>query len=119
MNSEALTALQLSISKWEAIVNNAGYDEGTRNCALCAAFVDKGDGIVDSPTEFDCLGCPVAAVTKAPMCDHTPYQEWAKYQTRHEKRFPSKVFDQGSQELAQAELDFLKSLLPQDTSNAT
>ena len=116
MNEKTLTALQGSIKKWEDIVNGTGADEGCDNCPLCLEFMD---GIANDPewAQDGCAGCPVAQSVGDSSCSRTPYAKWASYgynygENRGLKTPRMKVFDDKSKELAQAELDFLRSLLP-------
>lgn len=83
-----LAALKESIHKWEFIVKvlKAGrprFQNYTDSCALCALYYD-----------FVCEGCPVATKARDFECRSTPW-----------KRRPTLL-------QAQAELKFLKSLLP-------
>lgn len=100
MPAKTLKALKGSIAKWEAIVAGTGEDMGTHNCPLCHAFY-KHD---------DCDGCPVAEETGNGECHGSPYFLWTASFADDEPFFantPKRVA------LAQAELDFLKSLLPE------
>lgn len=92
MDDATLTALKGSIAKWEAIVAGTGVDLGGSNCPLCKMFV-RING--------ECKGCPVMEVTGFDNCERTPYYE----------------YDPEEPETAQAELDFLKSLLPPGVSD--
>lgn len=92
MDEKTLEALKGSIRKWEAIVAGTGVDEGGDNCPLCQLFsfsCDEGD--------YYCYGCPVMLKTGHDDCRTTPYYAYRANKTT---------------ENAQAELDFLKSLLP-------
>lgn len=100
--AEALCLLEGSIEKWEAIVAGTGEDHGTDNCDLCAGFY-----------ALCCVGCPVAAKVGADSCEGTPYQEWSDHM--FETHDGSEMKIAGCAEcdrFAQAELDFLRSLLP-------
>lgn len=88
MSSETLEALLGSIAKWRGIVAGTMKDEGQDNCPLCQTFY-RGD----------CDGCPVKEHTGEELCQGTPYMDYTE-----ERRYPVEV--------AQAELDFLISLLP-------
>ena len=100
MPEHTLTALRGSISKWEGILAGTIQDEGPRNCPLCKLFWYVGE---------DCKGCPVAASTGFSNCGGTPYEDFGEV-------MESGVSDSERQrlgkEIAQRELDFLKSLLP-------
>ena len=117
MDEKTLTALQGSIAKWEAIVKGAGPDLGWENCPLCTAFYEVTDE-EDPEAEWardGCVGCPVAQRVNQCACGGTPYEKWSTYMLKNERRkFDEKrtVFDDKSRELAQLELDFLRSLLP-------
>lgn len=90
MSPETLTALQGSIAKWERIVARTQSNHGREDCALCNLFYDS-----------DCVNCPVSAKTGQPFCKGTPYYTYS---------FSGKTED------AQRELDFLRSLLPSETT---
>lgn len=102
MDDEALCLLEGSIEKWEAIVAGTGEDHGTDNCDLCAGFHD-----------LDCDGCPVAAKTGLKGCRRTPYTLWDTHmRVAHEDGNRKVAGCAECDRLAQAELDFLRSLLP-------
>jgi hypothetical protein len=98
MTPETLKALKGSIDKWERIVDCEGKDGGKFNCDLCSMF---------ALTLAGCGGCPAGS-----RCLGTPYDAWQDYQIENYKVFDYAVFDQKSYNLALAELEFLKSLLP-------
>lgn len=117
MDERTLTALQGSIKKWEEIVSGAVIDKGTENCPLCREFVNKEDP--DKDNGEGCYGCPVAAEMEESGCGGTPYDKWSSYMGENLKYVGSPdrmVFDDRSKQLAQAELDFLKSLLPSQSA---
>jgi hypothetical protein len=92
-------ALSEAIKKWEGVVAGTTPDLGSDNCALCKMFI-TGNG---NP----CLGCPVMEHTGQILCAGTPYREWAracKFGDNDRATTPE------LKALAQAELDFLKSL---------
>jgi hypothetical protein len=102
MNKEAWEALEGSIAKWEAIVAGTGTDQGTTNCPLCTMFF-----------EGRCGGCPVAESVGDAECSGTPYSEWrAAAHKTFGRHLTSDWYATTPQlvRLAQAELDFLKSL---------
>lgn len=108
MTPETLTALRGSIVKWRGIVAGTTEDMGTENCPLCALFYgDHGT----------CVGCPVSEATSATCCGGTPYDRWSDYWAPSAesnwdlKHVPLEQLDE-IRALAQAELDFLISLLP-------
>lgn len=95
MDTETLAALRGSIAKWRAIVEGTGEDKGIDNCPLCLKFNSRYPA-----KNLGCNGCPVYQRTGQDSCSGTPYDEYLS-----DKR--------GTTELAQAELDFLISLLPE------
>jgi len=103
MDAKTLEALKGSIKKWEKIVGGTEIDNGRLNCPLCELFEDKR-----------CLGCPVFEQTAVSGCDGTPYEKWINHQEyRHfENSGVWMVYCPTCKELAQKELDFLRSLLP-------
>lgn len=118
MDAETLKALQASIKHWEENVAAKHPDDaklGMRSCALCHMFaVNKSPG---------CVGCPVYAVTGLRSCENTPYQNatdakflWEEI-VDHDKEYltdPREIEDAKAEwvKAAQAEVDFLKGLLP-------
>ncbi len=74
--------LEISIQKWQDIVDGTGINEAANNCALCE-IQDEG-----------CEGCIIFAVYGY-GCSYTPYGKYSSNKTKAN---------------AQAELDFLKSL---------
>ena len=93
MNAKTLEALLGSIAKWQAIIAGTAEDYGRTNCPLCQMF-----------WENDCDGCPVKKKTGLEDCDGSPYEKIDKAYKCGYKQPPP--------ELAKAELEFLKSLLP-------
>nr|MDQ2987417.1 hypothetical protein [Armatimonadota bacterium] len=114
MNAKTLKALEGSIKKWEAIVAGTGEDKGADNCPLCRVFIDP----FLSPDT--CGGCPVRERTGSRYCSDSPYDAWAAGVRRD---YSAAVVNRGGGKriastpklvaLAQAELDFLRSLLPE------
>lgn len=95
MDKCTLTALKGSIRKWERIANGKGIDHGSDNCPLCKLF------IMDA-----CCGCPVRRRSGYGFCRNTPYDEWRDADV-------NRAVTAEYRALAQAELDFLRSLLPE------
>jgi len=81
-------ALEISIQKWQDIVDEKGIDEQADNCALC----EQEHGGV-------CGGCPVKQKTGKTDCRNSPYTKYC---------FAIKEF--GKLRWAKKELEFLKSL---------
>jgi hypothetical protein len=102
MNQETLDALNGSIRKWEKIVNDGAVDEHIDGCPLCILFY-----------EYSCDGCPVFYKTGFRRCENTPHETWTMYCDEEDKDY--EVFDEESRGFALAELNFLKSLLPEDS----
>jgi hypothetical protein len=74
--------LEVSIQKWQDIVDGTGINESSDNCALCET------------TDTTCDNCLIQIKTGI-SCRKTPYSLYCKRPTKSN---------------AQAELDFLKSL---------
>jgi hypothetical protein len=98
MNTKTLKALNDSIAHWERMRDNPNGEDrpGRRQCALCGLFNRNfADG---------CAGCPVKAKTGEVGCAGTPYEH------------ANAIFGFGAnrswRKAAQAEINFLKSLLP-------
>lgn len=98
MNAKTLKALRGSIAKWQAIVAGMGRDAAEQNCPLCEMFINNG-----------CISCPVAESVGYTHCLATPYVAWQECCDHRTGRAdtPERVA------AAQAELDFLISLLPE------
>lgn len=106
MDAETLEALRGSIRKWEGIVAGTEEDLGHDNCALCQLFYK-----FDDPST--CVGCPVMAATGERYCEGTPYHD---YRPGEEDRDGNVMSATALKAAAQAELDFLKSLLPTEAA---
>ena len=102
MDAKTLTALEKSIAKWERVVAGQEGDMGALNCALCLAFPGS-----------KCIGCPVSEFTGLSRCVGTPYETWSVLMM---DRYAEQRVPESQEELAaaQAELDFLRSLLPKE-----
>ena len=87
--------LELSIEKWEDIVNqkrkSGSFSE--RNCALCAVYGEKY-----------CKGCPVYQKTEAIGCANTPYEDYYVEYYYGDKDYKTLTA------IAKKEVEFLKSL---------
>lgn len=103
MDERTLTALKASIKHWEenvaAVVPNEA-STGPEECALCQEFNNSRDG---------CDGCPVAKHTEETLCDGSPYELADTALRKWQNGLGTR---EQWQSAAQAELDFLKSLLP-------
>lgn len=118
MDDRTLEALKGSIAKWEGIVAGTIQDEGILNCPLCKLFHLGG-----------CQGCPVAETAGVSYCANTPYRDYVMASGQVDMEELS-ISTGGSldnvelenlkvreKEVAQAELDFLKSLLLKELQN--
>lgn len=113
MDSRTLEALKGSIQKWEKIVAGTGEDEGWRNCPLCLLF--NSDKILED--DAVCQGCPVREKTGQKWCHGSPYSAWLRNAEHSPAHWRGRIaLSANSVALAQAELDFLKSLLPEGAS---
>jgi hypothetical protein len=107
MNKKTLHVLKLSIQKWRGVCRGK-EDHGVQDCALCQIFMKNGR----------CGECPVRQHSGKHSCFGTPYASWSTHhQANHNYDFENGLRKQkGCQEcktFARAELDFLKSLLPE------
>jgi hypothetical protein len=107
MDAKTLEALEGSIAKWQAIVAGTGTDKGAADCPLCQIFIIPNSS---------CKGCPVYEKTKYSVCKQTPYtNQWLP--TIHSPFM--QVTEEQRIAAAQAELDFLISLLPNEERKET
>jgi hypothetical protein len=100
MDEKTLEALRGSIRKWESIAAGIGVDAGSTNCPLCHLFVDG-----------DCYGCPAS---KWGDCIDTPFEEFGDHvwHEHGQSTFPIQPYCPECRRLAQKEVDYLRSLLP-------
>lgn len=124
MKKSTLKALKGSIKKWEKIVAEKGLDEGIGNCPLCAKFHSMmPDSINRSRDDNCCVGCPVMEKTGQECCEDSPYSKWTRHRDdRHyvtlraraetTEQIKTEILCNQCRVLAQAEVDFLKRLLP-------
>jgi hypothetical protein len=104
MDADTLTALRGSIAKWRAIVDGTGVNEGSANCPLCQKF---NSICLGHSGPCRCFGCPVFKDTAEHGCLGSPYDAYADAESDTDE-------DQElMKNLAQAELTFLISLLPE------
>lgn len=109
MDAETLEALRGSIAKWEGIVAGTVVDECGDNCPLCQRFNPVINPAVRR--QDACRGCPVMAATGEKFCYASPYGAYAALDDDCDG-------DEAElKALAQAELDFLKSLLPPESDD--
>lgn len=109
MDKRTLKALKGSIKHWQENVDAETPDDATTDgfaCDLCDEFHDKYD---DLP---ECAGCPVYKKTGQTGCTGTPY--FPAHHALRDWRFKgTSSHKQAWRKAAQAELDFLISLLPE------
>lgn len=113
MDAETLAALKASIQHWRENVEaeTPKYAAvGSIHCALCRKFNRPTDSSGNGEGACFCRGCPVFDKTGYESCAYTPFDEAAEklLQWRYGNA------DRGDwRAAAQAELDFLISLLPE------
>ena len=102
MDTKTLDALQSSKLHWCNIRDGLEEEHGIRNCPLCKLFYGKC-----------CVGCPVFEKTGEVGCKNTPYIAWTHHhKLKHGLTKIVRADCPECKKLAQAELDFLESLLP-------
>jgi hypothetical protein len=103
MDARTRKALEASIKHWEMNVaagSTADVSVQESSCALCSEFIDSG-----------CSDCPVFERSGRAFCRDTPYIQACRALARW-KSYP---YERREFSLAaQAELDFLRSLLPSE-----
>lgn len=116
MTPETLAALRGSIAKWEAIVAGTGSDKGSTNCPLCVLFYDVADPDDDEHGLENCSGCPVRIETGDDNCGGSPYKSWSRLLRPSIRFSEAGAFADTPKKIAaaQAELDFLRGLLPKE-----
>ncbi len=112
MDEQTLTALKASIKHWEENINKRSPRDcnfGIDSCALCRMFRYNEYG--------SCHSCPVFQKTGLRFCRSTPYlaadQACGKWHTACRAHKPSRAYRDEWRRAAQAEVDFLRSLLPE------
>lgn len=107
MDAATLEALRGSIAKWERVVREGVSGKSWKDCPLCVKFWDG-----------DCRGCPVKHKTGYDACQGSPFEEYVDAYEEHQFGSDMSASLIGKEPdvvlAAQAELDFLKSLLPPD-----
>lgn len=112
MDKLNLQALKDSISKWEKNTRvrkpeNIKYEDA--DCPLCQAANTRNK----SSSGPSCVGCPVMVRTGSPNCDGTPYYRARSAAHGWMDRPSSLVAKHDFMVAAQAEVDYLKVLLPE------
>ncbi len=103
MPAKTLAALKGSIKHWEknAAAKLEDAEIGAGFCDLCVLFNITQENYSDR-----CIGCPVMSASGARFCDNTPYAEVDRILTMESSdEWPT---------VALAELNFLRSLLPDE-----
>ncbi len=103
-----MTPLEQSIEHWERLAAGTQVDEEdpcSEHCALC-----------DTHWDYSCGSCPIYECTGFSDCETTPwsYAASAWYASHGDNEPPTPR----QQAAMQAQVDFLKSLLPHDDDNA-
>lgn len=104
MTPEVREALEASIKHWEEnrdALTPSDVRYSPENCALCELF------FYNAPTR--CIGCPIQERTGRTLCEDTPYEDAVNARNAWKNGYASQ---EDFQAAAQAEVDFLKSLLP-------
>lgn len=108
---ETRAALLASIKHWEENRDARHPDDVhlfSDSCPLCALFNTAEHRKIG----LDCVGCPVREKTGRDTCDDSPWEDaYAKWQLWQRKLGSRTAFKKA----AQAEIDFLRSLLPAET----
>ena len=105
MDPKTLTALKASITKWEQNLKARSPYEveiSPVSCSLCTLF-----------HQDDCEGCPVSEKTGQSRCFSTPFRAADLALTDWEEVDKNSALRDAWRKAAQAEVDFLKSLLPE------
>ena len=102
MTNETLRALRGSIAKWQKILDGTGIDRCDLNCPLCEMY----------GTRPECGNCPVKRRVGTSGCVSTPWEGWSDHHYLVHPTRGARVLCPRCKDLAQQELNFLKSLLP-------
>lgn len=107
MTPEVRAALEASIEKWERNASAAHWADvklQAADCPLCQLFHPEFTAFMNG----ECSGCPVKDETGEPFCRSTPYGEASRLKIGwHGGKTTAEQFHKA----AQAEVDFLRSLL--------
>ena len=110
MTKKALVALKESIQHWERLVSGdrlIGEIPNGEHCSLCTSFYNTS--LIVGDADSLCVGCPIKDHTGTSVCFNTPYREVLDTITDYSARQLNK---KKFKKAAEAELEFLKSLLP-------
>lgn len=97
--NNGIEPLELSIKKWELILERKGFDEGIFNCALCNEhFINFCDDCIIKEKGYN-------------QCKSTPYSEWINHHiNKHSFALYKRIECPTCEEIAKKELEFLTSL---------
>lgn len=105
MDAKTLNALTQSIEKWErnaVAIYPREYTTRARDCALCDLFAG-----------YECRGCPVSKLTEEDCCRETPYATASKAKYAWLDAPGDTALRDAAHAAARAEVEFLRSLLPE------
>jgi len=101
--------IDLSMRKWEKVIDGTGTDRGRNDCPLCIRYCNVSEGMVTKETA--CFGCPVKLTSKLQFCNNTPYVKWVNHQRiAHDRTADLKIECGKCKKLAIEELEFLRSV---------
>ena len=109
MDARTRAALENSIQHWRENIaqNNCRFIHiGSSYCALCELF------LYNRPNE--CGGCPVVEKTGEPLCNGTPWRRFRVTLSSWHDDPDEEAYRNTWRQAAQAMVDFLISLLPQE-----
>ena len=114
MKAKTKQALLESIQHWERLANGEsekGEWTGPDDCSLCKMFAEWHRGY-----ELNCEGCPVYEKTGEHGCWNTPHERMSDLCNTAQTEIEMERLKDTTEfyVAAQAELEFLKSLLPKD-----
>lgn len=106
MTPETIKAIKESIAKWDIICHGMIAERGKLTCPLCEMYI----------TNERCTDCPITMHTKYPWCHLTPYKDFYdefRYSPSRRNRFiVNAVNVPAACDAAEAEVEFMISLLP-------
>lgn len=104
MDDKTKVVLNESIKHWEDIRDGKDIEDGRKNCSLCKVFYANGNY---------CANCPICEEElNRSNCTNTPYVDWIKHFAHDHPLYKGehRIICERCQEIAQEEVDFLKSL---------
>lgn len=109
MEARTREALENSIQHWRENIAQNNCDRiyiGSSDCALCELFLDN--------RRRQCGDCPVAENTGAQLCNRTPWLKCRITLSSWQNDPDEEAYRNTWRQAAQAMVDFLISLLPQE-----